>query len=607
MLNLKTLASLSGYNFFVDDYQRGYKWDVQQVLDLLNDIDEFEINGKGFYCLQPVVVNVKDIKSNIYELIDGQQRLTTIFIITSVFGHPHYRIDYQTREKSSEFLSNIHDRLNGISIDLSKEISIIERELDDAWKGFAEKNTEYDNIDNYHFFKAYSVIKNWEPRYSDKEFFLKKMLHHTKVIWYKVDDESLSSEKVFMNINSGKIALTNAELIKALFMVENEYPNNTHAFGLKQKEIALEWDRIEYALQDDQFWYFIHENPEKYKLPTRIELLFDMIQNKPSNSKDELYSYRKYASQENRNWQKVKNRFQTFQEWFEDRELYHLIGFVIARGISDIRKLYNQQENCSKSEFVKSIKDQIKKKFHDEHEGRLIYSVEELHYENSYANIMDVLLLFNIQTYQICDASYRFPFDRFKKFKWSLEHIHAQNSKSLSKGEELRAWCDETLGTLDDVTENPELTKDLINEISELRSSGIKSELSKEDREKFIQIQNRTVKLFGDFEEDSFEDEKHGIGNMALLDMNTNSSLSNGIFPVKRIQIIEIDKSGKTIVGNKEKEAFIPVCTKNVFLKYYSKKVSQMNYWSAKDRSDYVDCIWTILKEYLPQNEKAWK
>lgn len=601
MLNLKTIASLKGYNFFVDNYQRGYKWDVQQVLDLLIDIDEFAINREKFYCLQPVVVAEKDLNTKTYELIDGQQRLTTIFIINLVLDQNHYGIDYQTRKGSSEFLNNLHSKLNDVLLSLDEDIDKIENYLDEQWKVYAKDHSEYDNIDNYHFFKAYAVIKKWFDNKEDKELFRKKLLHHTKVIWYKVNDNTLSSEQIFMNINSGKIPLTNAELIKALFMVKNEYSENNEAFELKQKEIAMEWDRIEYALQDDQFWYFLYGDPEKYKLPTRIEFLFDLIQNKPTNSKDKFYSYRQYSKQNNRNWEEVKGYFQTFQEWFEDRELYHLIGFVVARGISNIRKLYDQQKNSSKSAFVEWIKEQIRSRFNQEHDGRLLYTIDELHYENSYANIMDVLLLFNILTYQQGDASYRFPFDRFKKFKWSLEHIHAQNSKSLSMGEELSTWCDETLGTLDDITEKTDVILDLIDEIYELKSLGFKSELSKEVQERFINIQNRIVKLFGDFEEESFEDEKHGIGNMALLDKNTNSSLNNGIFPVKRTKIIEIDKSGKAVINGEYKDAFIPICTKNVFLKYYSKKVSQMNYWSAKDRSDYVDCIWSTLKEYLPQ------
>ena len=55
-----------GMNFFVPNYQRGYRWTDQQVKDLLNDIYDFAAKRKNrnfedkgleeFYCLQPVVV-----------------------------------------------------------------------------------------------------------------------------------------------------------------------------------------------------------------------------------------------------------------------------------------------------------------------------------------------------------------------------------------------------------------------------------------------------------------------------------------------------------------------------------------------------------------------
>ena len=96
--NLRPLAinSLLDKQFFIPHYQRGYRWTFNQVEQLLDDIDSFsprEIPGKHgektFYCLQPVVVKVlsDDLKTKYnlegewYELIDGQQRITTIYLI----------------------------------------------------------------------------------------------------------------------------------------------------------------------------------------------------------------------------------------------------------------------------------------------------------------------------------------------------------------------------------------------------------------------------------------------------------------------------------------------------------------------------------------------
>ena len=55
------------YDFFIPDYQRGYKWTRIEVLKLLNDIWDFKLNhgnddDSDFYCLQPVVVKPKDGK-----------------------------------------------------------------------------------------------------------------------------------------------------------------------------------------------------------------------------------------------------------------------------------------------------------------------------------------------------------------------------------------------------------------------------------------------------------------------------------------------------------------------------------------------------------------
>lgn len=98
-LELKTINELQKAHFFVDSYQRGYKWKEQQVTELLDDIDEFEPKQESdFYCLQPVVVKRKTEGTQYYwELIDGQQRMTTIFIIlTYLTNEQYFSLRYDT-------------------------------------------------------------------------------------------------------------------------------------------------------------------------------------------------------------------------------------------------------------------------------------------------------------------------------------------------------------------------------------------------------------------------------------------------------------------------------------------------------------------------------
>ena len=81
-LTEKTIGELLDDKFFIPSYQRGYRWTKRQVEDLLNDVWDFITKpGKKeneWYCLQPIVV--KKTNSH-YEVLDGQQRLTTIFLI----------------------------------------------------------------------------------------------------------------------------------------------------------------------------------------------------------------------------------------------------------------------------------------------------------------------------------------------------------------------------------------------------------------------------------------------------------------------------------------------------------------------------------------------
>ena len=269
-IGLKTIGELSDMSFFIPNYQRGYRWSCQQVTDLLNDINEFDAAKDGFYCLQPLVVrlrNEKEIVTKIHdtnklseireilnksvgkwEVIDGQQRLTTIYIILRCLdSNEPYSLEYATRGKSREFLLNM------------------------------DKYDENENIDFYYMVQARETVSNWLKPDFDKEAFLDKLKNKVNFIWYEsVDEDPI---RVFTRLNIGKIALTNSELIKALFLNRSNFAEkSTDSLRLRQQEIATEWDKIEYTLQSDEFWLFLHDNG--YDRPTRIDFIFDLICNR---------------------------------------------------------------------------------------------------------------------------------------------------------------------------------------------------------------------------------------------------------------------------------------------------------------------------------------
>src|SRR5258705_13977027 len=83
-LRLRSIFDLLSERFFVPSYQRGYRWTPRQVEALLDDLEAFQLWSRqsspdAFYCLQPVVVRRRS--DGEWEIVDGQQRLTTIFIV----------------------------------------------------------------------------------------------------------------------------------------------------------------------------------------------------------------------------------------------------------------------------------------------------------------------------------------------------------------------------------------------------------------------------------------------------------------------------------------------------------------------------------------------
>lgn len=599
---LRPIKNLKEFNFLVDDYQRGYKWTSQQALDLLDDINEFSIQD-GIYCLQPLVIKKQQQESNtVYELIDGQQRMTTIYMILSSINRadPFYTIDYRTRGGSGIFLNNIKGlEIIDLDIALLDNISKLEDEINFYWEIFIKNNENqgYNNVDNYHFYLVYQTIQLWFKNKDLKAItnFQTKLLCHTNVIWYQINPDEIS-ERVFKNINSGKIALTNAELIKALFLNNCKDDSNKELTNFRQNEIALEWDRIEYALQNNEFWYFINDDSENNEKATRIDFLFDILKGKNRKEKDQYYSYRKYDKDVKKggqlNWQEVKDLFERLQEWFENRTLYHLVGFIISQNFKTISELITLSKGKGKGKLEEEMRDIIRKRFKAQKDNK--YLLDNLDYKESPNETLAILLLFNIETYQTSDSNFKFPFDRFKKEKWSIEHIHAQNPKTFTLNKEVIEWAKDILGLIEDLEKSEKSEKEKLKQLKDglhnLRLLSINENLTNDDKSKILEL-SEEVKRYLNTDK---------ISNLALLDGITNSTIGNKNFLNKREVILNIDKRGWTELNGAKRKAFIPICTKNVFLKYYTaqNKEVQMAYWGYQDRKDYYNSINSTLEKY---------
>lgn len=554
-LTTKFVGDITG-DFIIPAYQRGYRWN-EEVSMLLNDLNEIP-DGKE-YCLQPIVVRA--LGNEKYELIDGQQRITTLFLLLNYIRtfRPKmkikFSIDYEIRSNSKKFISTID---------------------------FDDIKNDPQNIDEYFINNAALIIYRWFKDQKDEDntasLLANKLNNWVKIIWYEVDD-SENATSLFTRLNIGKIPLTNAELVKAVFLSRNNGIDERY-----QLEIVTQWDTIENELHNDKFWAFI-TNKKSEDFPTRIELLFDLIANKPENDRERLRTFFYFQNRINeatqKNWEKIDiwkevvSYFQRLKEWYNNSQLYHKIGYLIAVRQKTLQELFTQSSLCSKKEFVLYLDQWIAESIKFEKYADLSYEIP-----SEKACIEKLLLLFNvISTYTNGDKSMFFPFAEHKNKKggWSLEHIHAQQSEGLKTADLWKEWLRLHVKSLKNI--NEERYHDLIHEIEESYANL--------NRERFSELFNQVIACL-DLEQTP--DYIHSLANMALLGRDDNSALNNSTFDVKRDKILEMDKRGD----------YIPICTRRVFLKYYThSQNNQLHFWGKEDRTDYLNAMNDTLKPYL--------
>ena len=555
ILDTKLVGDIKG-QFYVPSYQRGYRWGEDEVTRLLNDVYQ---NGKRNYCLQPVVVRKK---GGTFELVDGQQRMTTLYliykymhnVIPMFFKEPAFSLIYETREQSADFLK---------TIDVSKQ---------------------EENIDFWFIANAYKTIQKWfeEDLQMRSMRIFEYFKEDVKIIWYEVG-ENEDAISLFTRLNIGKIPLTSAELVKAMFLSRDNSENMDRE---KQEEISLQWDNIEKELHNDALWYFL-TNSIKGQYQTRIDLVLDLISGKQDSSREKYYTFFKFDEMRKEKsldeiWRKIQQTFLVLKDWFENHELYHKIGYLIASNTMTLYQIFKASENQTKNSFNALLNGFIKKSI------TFSGNYSELSYEKplEYKRISKLLLLFNVESVrQNGEHTQWFPFDKFKynkgsKVSWSLEHIHAQQSEGMRTQEVWKEWLALHIPSVKTVGQNQD-------ELVQAMQAAIDKE--KLERTEFEIIQQKVLSLLSVAGNTEY---LHSIANLALLNTADNAALNNSTFDVKRNVIVDMDKKGQ----------YIPFCTKMVFLKYYTpSEHNQLHFWGQADRIAYVSAINTVLVEYLDE------
>lgn len=606
------------YQFSIPSYQRGYRWEsteaggedeqeAKQVDDLLNDLTYFVTSNphkKANYYLQPLMVKPRLLADGSYEwdVLDGQQRLTTMLLV----------------------LKCLKERLYGGQQFGLYELKYANRkQLDFNRITFDRASADYDfpmaneNLDSYYVRKAKDRIERWydnelsnNPSLSDK---FKEMLFYpdetrgvnsspalrAKFIWYNVqalqpgapqlNGNRQHDIEVFNRLNRGKISLTDSELIKALFLLCIKVAPAYGSSLLTPETLVRKWDDMGKKFQNEEFWNMIAPKGADYS--NRLDLLFDFIKDCSGNGKGSAYRfyYKKMhglltspdINKVEELWTEVKQYFDTLCKWHENVHKHNFIGYLIENG-EELANIYSSPD----------LETKIRK-------GLGLENVDEIdtlrYYDNEgYKKIRKVLLLFNVLT---CDKfGQKFPFNLYRDNTFDVEHVNSQTDNPIEKIDEKIAWVKQqaipclwidrnetdTNGIL---TSGAREARDLITEgvqflryvkLNNNRDTGSKFKGYRTAVEYYYASGNRNTGMF----------EKDAIGNLALLNSSINREYKNALFPQKLRTLKRSDQEG----------VYIPLCTKYMFLKYYSNPQANvsafsMMRWRQEDQDEYTEAI----------------
>lgn len=598
------------HHFVIPSFQRGYRWEEKQVIDLLEDIKQFANDDNvrsDSYFLQPVVV--KACKYNgidAYEVLDGQQRLTTMLLLLKRLMK---RLGEDEREVYQDNLYHIvYTNRPQLAFDNPKAA---------------------DNIDSYYLSEAKRVIDDWfKEQIKNKQnlnnftgSLLYSQKRQVKIIWYAIDEDSedLVSINIFNRLNKGKISLTSSELIKALFIMD--YDLRAEGEKLPAEQLSMEWNEMERKFQDDNFWYFISDDNRGTQ--TRIDVLFDFVTCR-DEEEDTDYSYREFQKlydfcrNQERNktneqfvsdwsngihnmqdaWKHVRKTFDRLVAWYEDNLYYHYVGYLVAIGFTPLQ-IYNHLETEKRArkqrepeyewnvdDTMVSLRKKMMERFKQDNKFIKKDAIDEFEYKSEY--VPRILLLFNVECCRK-GQNIRFAFDKYKKGSWDVEHVDSQNDATLQEYDDRMLWLRNVLFVLgmehtDRSKELAEKCKGLIDEFDKNRRVNVK-----DYNDFYLEINKFYSSESGenDAEVELTTKKKDYLSNLTLLDSATNREYKDAPFAYKRYCIVKYDRMG---------DRFIPLCTRNLFLKYYTDSNKDSSYldmmrWNSSDREGYIKAI----------------
>ena len=628
-------AIKNGKQYVVPSYQRGYKWNRNNVFKLLDDLKSFEKSNSdrshSFYCIQNITIVPLEDKSG-WNVVDGQQRLTTIFILISYLRKFH-------PDSSLSFFSNP----DCLKYDVRTETGEYLQET--VFTGFVwDKEIVQDNAeskDQWYILDVAKGIKDWFE-IEGNSLQTKTITERLKLIVNNMENLAVSEEEIFAGLNGGKVDLDGADLVRAVLITRSAKEKYNRSLAEKVKgfrmRIALELDEMNlWWAQEEQKTYFEQFLPinklkvsnfkhASYPIGLLYKLYFLIYSNKDENFGIEFFENgRNFNSKkDDDHWELYESLIHlhhTLEMWFTDPLLYHWIGYLIFRFKEQSFEISSEEygSNASKKEsvnfkmiwqlwetsrtkkvFLANIISIIKALLSKE-SGELLEDIKDVKKQwygmdsagiTNFLVLMDVIIVTGLyremwtkqdvlkvkHPKSIADMNpgkNRLPSRYFTKSEEDFEHIRSC-APNVQEGNEVRnkdEWISFIKKTYGDSLEDTESQlKDALMEILENYPNDELDDTT-------IKKLNLKMNEFG----------QHSIGNIAILHEHVNKSYGNDPFQ-KKIQRIfsEFMKN----------ELYIRPYTMTVF-EYKIKDVDRVWRWTQQNIKDNAFNIASNIETFL--------
>lgn len=565
------LTQHGAFKYLIPSYQRGYKWssdDTGAVTILLNDLRKaFELKKKEYYLQYITVKDTKDDEKNtVLELIDGQQRLTTLSILiavaTKIIKNEDFasdKLDYEVR--GNFFQEAIHSSLQNY--------------LGENWS----EPKDFSQDKHYIISAARRIDRFIKENYADKETqqaFFNFVADNVKIIVNVVDRGE--SERVFSNLNSNKVILTEAELIKGILLTKvsrsDDKRKRFREITEERMKLGMQWDEMARWCNSKEVRQFYFNNAKDGLTELMKFALFYKypdISYKEGKSSNEYPLFNCYLDLPNHQeaYQAIVDSYRVLKDLYEDDEIYNMLGYLMSAKKANYKSCVEMVKandsflksyilaNKTKYDLKVWLLEKVKEMTHKE-------NVKDLWYGENNDDIHRVLLALNIfdpKDNRISQG--RFDFYSFKENAWTLEHIFPQSpeGKGHSLTEYEKKECKSLISGIDDNN-----LKDQVNELLDKESR------NQEEKDLIKETLGKVVNT---------------IGNMCLLTQGDNASNGCLFFKDKRINIYNLIAKG----------SFVPKHTFEVFSKMFLKSPGAIEVWTKDNMDEHKQFIADKIKD----------